>query len=708
MYAHGLHHRVLHNLLYGQDVPPEDRVSEVVPDLDEIPKNIVGRANVSVLLTFAERSQLSILISVLLLIAPGAEVPAWAHAAKMTPADSQRAPTVDPRFAGHFADLVACGLLKAQEPRRSWFYSTYFYVLKTVDKARSIFNGKRLSKRCPVPDPVNLADTCSLVGKIFRFMSEQKGPRRCFVLGGDLRHWFHQIPAPDWMQRLFGLRARQAAGGFKDFVWTSIPMGWSWSPLIAQGVAWTFLMFREETDSRVFFEEAAFTGATGLPTFVNVIDPVTKEIKGFATVYYDNYLIMCWDSDLLDAIEQRLKANEKALRIVVKDGSRFSLNTAKFCNEGFDYLGVHFQGTKKKSRETPRAGTLYGMKWAPAKASSWEQQDHVTRRHLDCPGETVTLRAAARLVGQCVFSLLMAPGGLRRQEKADAVLLAARRIGLAAFHSKNWNSPLASEEPWVTDLGLAWSDAVSRTYERAFDDAENSMKAPEYLHILCTDASTTDGLGWCAFEADGDNFSEKDVEHLCGGRDQTRSERAAETDIFILEMKAALEGLAVWCAANPGTSEVTLVVDNSGAAFALRNGFSNNGEALLMMRSPTNLENLRRVEDVILVISEDNPADCCSRTRDVSRTEHARTHTDLGIRVRRMALCVAARRRGWCWASQKRTAFTREEGKGGIRHDGEHASGREDESACFVEGVAIQDYKNDVVTPFPSVAADLS
>jgi hypothetical protein len=200
---------------------------------------------------------------------------------------------------------------------------------------------------------VNLADTCSLVGKIFRFMAEQHGPRRCFVLGGDLRHWFHQIPAPGWMRRLFGIRARQAAGGFQDYVWTSIPMGWSWSPLIAQGVAWTFLMFREETDPRVFFEEAAFTGTTGLPTFVNVIDPVTKEIKGFATVYYDNYLIMCWDSDLLNAIEQRLKANEKALHIMVKEGSRFTLNTAKFCSEGFDYLGVHFQGIRTSRERAP-------------------------------------------------------------------------------------------------------------------------------------------------------------------------------------------------------------------------------------------------------------------------------------------------------------------------------------------------------------------
>ena len=68
---------------------------------------------------------------------------------------------------------------------------------------------------------------------------------------------------------------------------------------------------------------------------------------------------------------------------------------------------------------------------------------------------------------------------------------------------------------------------------------------------------------------------------------------------------------------------------------------------------------LARVEDVILVISEGNPSDCCSRIFDRHRQEaHLDfSHSSYAERCAKLAKCVSARRKGWNWASEKRRAF---------------------------------------------------
>jgi hypothetical protein len=63
----------------------------------------------------------------------------------------------------------------------------------------------------------------------------------------------------------------------------------------------------------------------------------------------------------------------------------------------------------------------------------------------------------------------------------------------------------------------------------------------------------------------------------------------ADYHIYILEVEAALEGLADWVRKHPTPSErVTLVVDNSAAACALRSGFSNNRVANRLMQTSAN------------------------------------------------------------------------------------------------------------------------
>jgi hypothetical protein len=83
---------------------------------------------------------------------------------------------------------------------------------------------------------------------------------------------------------------------------------------------------------------------------------------------------------------------------------------------------------------------------------------------------------------------------------------------------------------------------------------------------------------------------------------------------LFLELRAAIEGLRAWVAEpRHAGRKVTRVVDNAAAAFALRHGFSSNNKATAIIQEAAYV--LERVEDIILAISGDNPADCCSRNR---------------------------------------------------------------------------------------------
>ena len=95
---------------------------------------------------------------------------------------------------------------------------------------------QELGKLCPVPEPVKqLLTVIRRVRLFIRDRSTASGTANCFVYGGDFRHWFQQIAAPPWLQTL---RAEISRDTLSLLLLTSLPMGWSWSPVLAQASAW--------------------------------------------------------------------------------------------------------------------------------------------------------------------------------------------------------------------------------------------------------------------------------------------------------------------------------------------------------------------------------------------------------------------------------------------------------------------------------------
>ena len=164
---------------------------------------------------------------------------------------------------------------------------------------------------------------------------------------------------------------------------------------------------------------------------------------------------------------------------------------------------------------------------------------------------------------------------------------------------------------------------------------------------------------------------------MCRGRATPESE--SEEHIFILEMRAAVEALQFWDRVLPTGGRFIVVVGNAAVSFALRNGFSSNGKAMGLLLQPRVLQAWERILDVALVISEDNPADCCSRLHE------AGSHDSWANRVKNLEHALAAHLRGWHWASVARHHKHDQLPWGGTKSTLRHPEGDPDDSDDDVE-----------------------
>lgn len=189
--------------------------AEVPPPLDPIDEDLVGGADTRAMYKRAKDLGFLALEAMLAMIMAVSLVPAALWMAAVRP-DYKRMPVVGMRYADHMAALRRAGLLRTGAAA---FYSGYFAVPKSKVTSRSIFNGRRLSRACPIPPPVNLMGVNEVVSKLKDHLHIHG---RMNVVVGDFRHWFHQLPAPEHLQRLFGLRTKT-----QQYTWRCLPMGWS-------------------------------------------------------------------------------------------------------------------------------------------------------------------------------------------------------------------------------------------------------------------------------------------------------------------------------------------------------------------------------------------------------------------------------------------------------------------------------------------------
>ena len=325
---------------------------------------------------------------------------------------------------------------------------------------RAIFNGKRLSSFWLAPPNVNLVDTRSLIAHMRAFS------RRCprfHVVMGDFRHWFHQIAVHPELRRHFGLAYSDSAGNSQCYLWRTLPMGWSYSPFIAQSYAWSVIAHRNPNQESLFVEEA-LRGAQ-LPTLL------PSRQGGFATVYYDNFLLVTPSETEANEFAKRMHQTCKTFSVIVKPGSFRELNPDQVRRDGFDYLGVHF-GVDD-----------YGLTWHCGKSKSWFHQDPVLPA---CPSP----RRAAQYAGRILFALNCGARPLCGCERGRSAIRLLSAIGRTAA-SVGWDGPLDLSRADRLTLEALWSYAITRHLdpERDWMYPSSAVGTPDF--VIATDASSS-------------------------------------------------------------------------------------------------------------------------------------------------------------------------------------------------------------------------
>ena len=566
---------------YGEDSEP------VITPLDEVKPYLVGKARTKVMHERAKELGLECLTQYTENLLEEAE---QQFLFKDVPRRMRFGRGVNTRYRAHIEALAACGILQRCDRADVEFLSGYFAVPKTDQHSRAVFNGKRLSRLCRLPATVNLMDLRTMIRQ---FCEQANGRQPFHVVMGDFRHWFHQIAAAKGMSRLFGIKL-----GNQFYRWTTVPMGWSWSPIFAQATAWSFLTYRK-TNEEPLLDERAFASERQLPQCVRTPG------GGFVSVYYDNFIIVTPDKNEAVKWKQRITNNSDELHVVIKDGTFEHLDPERIERDGFTYLGVAFRYQCHKDRRG--RWKMHSLEWKAAKQDEWRTKWQEAKPR--------TFRDMAIWIGRCVFISMLNKEPVQLQNEGRQLIAHAREMGRIVGNRWDEDAPNG-----IVEDGSATIQAM---LDRPAEKQASGKRSLSREGVLTTDSSGK-GYGWTFHEM---NEGQRSFGHQANGLQWAYkwSEKEEQRTIFAKELEASLRALR-WAKAR-GQRPRYLVMDNSAAAFTLRNGFTNSeyGQKLLGEYEDV----LADLPEVVLVVSKDNPSDCASRgtgedyTERCVRLEHA-------------------------------------------------------------------------------------
>jgi len=563
------------------------------------PVEVAGCLDVATLIKFAQRARFGKALEIMRLMLPDSVESAELRARLETSVRTAkcRSPGTREEYRNHFNELMRSRLLAVATGAR-WI-SSYFSVPKDDEYDRSIFNGRLFSACCPVSPPCNIPDIADLIDRI-RAMSIQE--KKLHIVMGDFRHWFHQIAAPQYLREFFGLRM-----GKQIFQWQSLPMGWSWSPTIAQSFAWAVCLFREASEKAIFNEDD-IAHPHQLPTFVR------SQAGGFLSVYYDNFILVTGDANEAEAFEARMRRAQRRTGTVIKPGSLQYFRPDSLEKEGLTCLGVHLTWQRTS------AGKYSKIFARPAKLARWMEETDVNGAR--------TLRDVAEILGRGVYCLSIARGLHALCPFEEDLRRLASTVGRQAS-DVGWSAAAQLSKTDWESLQNLWN-SVGRMAEQPLS-SDLIPVSLEGQWLVATDASN-DGFGVILYNRvtseDGQPLWKR-VKMISGSWD----EKDRNAIIYVKELLAAEMGVAMM---KDLRGEKWLMVDNAAAAWALHKRITLNKQGAAIIQR-MDLSNVR----VILVISEDNPADCPSRN----------DYAELETREERISPIMSKAAQGNRWSS---------------------------------------------------------
>jgi hypothetical protein len=463
----------------------------------------------------------------------------------------------------------------------------YFEVPKSDTEARTILNGRILSRVCYVPPAVNVMDMADLL----KWLGTNNITAAVYT---DIRHWFHELTVNEFLSSMFTIRCADVY-----YRWLVLPMGWTWSPRLCQCIAWILILSFPEKAKRPFYFDIPQSGLEELPRFVVVRDKVSDKAVGMVTLLYDNIGAFFWDENIATSFLSHIQANYARFRVEPKFLQ--ILNKKTLSRNNLEKLGsVDAEAGKLQVKYTVYRGVQIGLSlhgktiWRcdPAKVIKW--------KNLPVPvvGKT-TPRKVATVVCTIIWITTVHQQPLCCISEVIDILRQAGKLG---SHGWDQETIILSEEE-VRSLTIAWSFVIANPW-RIPTDLKDLRRM-----IFATDASN-DGAGMSMLQAP---FHVRSYQWKIGINRMT---------IFLRELQVATYWINKFL--DEGYTDLVVLIDNTAAGHVLRRLYSTNSIACRWMGDLAKRIEGKAKITVITVKSEDNVADNPSRAlewEDISYEE---------------------------------------------------------------------------------------
>lgn len=223
-------------------------------------------------------------------------------------AELQPERTTTREYSTHIRELTSWMVL---ERKAGFLSAVYFAVKKGARFARAIFDCWQANEVGEEPPAFKLPTLAMMKDDLREF----DGSQEMRFVTGDFRHWYYQIPLGEGARKLFGIKM-----GDERFRLRVLPMGWRWSPIIGQSIAWACILMDAPENLGVRLKD--LNCAQGPPPKMYLYDGSRK--VGIVYVYYDGVMVFAEEAyakrwhEHLQGVESRSGAVWKELSEVAR------------------------------------------------------------------------------------------------------------------------------------------------------------------------------------------------------------------------------------------------------------------------------------------------------------------------------------------------------------------------------------------------------
>jgi len=492
-----------------------------------------------------------------------------------------------PKFLDTLLLLVSIGLFMPTSSSEIQALTKHFQVPKGEDSWRIISDARIFNWLCRVAPGVNLPLIRTLILEIAALGAT-------YAVTGDWRFWFYQLAINSELQTYFVVSCAD-----RYFRMTCLPMGWSWSPRIAQCIGWGVILHRTRVngvleDPLGVYEE----WGPDPPNIVHLRACPGGATVGLIVLWYDNVMVVCKEPSLRDKWFERLNLNCKRFNAKIK--------TMK-CEDRPNYIGIHFW--------TSKGGEV---KWCH-EAERCKKWKAIMERPIRTP------RDVSRCVGVPIWHHTVS---LRPLLHMYAALEVLKRVSRVVSTKRAWDRPLE-------ELGVGLSLNEEKILKQFVRQALHNAPCTTDIHkVSCTHYATADacrehvrldgtkvsGGGWvwygAAFKPGSKEYQKDRVDW---------SPEFARESIHILEAQAVLE-LVRWLPEAKCLSRLVLGEDNTIVVAAISKGYSSCRKTRdIVQELFAECKRKRYVLEVLWVPTKENSADPVSRDEAMEdfRTERS-------------------------------------------------------------------------------------